>query len=449
MNKKKICILLLTCMVLSCAFALTACSGSGESNVPERLVSENVEVAQVTPGSVSMGLDVIAEQKDMAIAGVKGNILNFSAERFACAMNLSRIDSVTVISLPDSLCGSLYLGSETVSEGQKLNERDLSLLTYEESENGIGRANSFDFCVNDSSYAVTCNIYMIDEVNYSPTVSLASLASLNLETYKNIQTAGVLSAYDPEGDSLTFEIVRYPANGQVILTDATVGRYVYTPNEGYTGEDSFRYVAFDKYGNCSAWEEVKLTVAAQSSSAVYRDLLDSELHVHAIAMTENGIMNGVQVGDHYYFEPEREVSRAEFLVTAMNAVGIKNLPDVTKTVFADDAQINSEMKSYVALAYEKGYISGKTVNGKLCFAPNETIKLSEAAVIISNMIGYAEAKYTPVFADAVPSWSEKAIESLYTLGVLEMPDMVSGAGESVTRGEMAKLLNKAMFVIGR
>ena len=109
------------------------------------------------------------------------------------------------------------------------------------------------------------------------------------------------------------------------------------------------------------------------------------------------------------------------------------------------------MKGYIALAYSKGYISGIKSEGKLYFNPNESITMSEAAVIVSNMIGYAEPKITPVFADAddIPAWSSKAIESLHTLGILELPDMVSGACDTVTRGDMAKLLNKTMFVIDK
>ena len=99
----------------------------------------------------------------------------------------------------------------------------------------------------------------------------------------------------------------------------------------------------------------------------------------------------------------------------------------------------------------KGYISGIKSSGKLYFRPDEAITLSEAAVIVSNMIGYAEPKVAPAFADAedIPSWSGKAIESLHTLGILEFPDNVTGACENVTRGDMAKILNKTMFVISQ
>lgn len=400
---------------------------------------------------ISYGLDVIAERSVMAIAGVKGNSLYFSAERFACAMNVSSIEYITVTRLPDIACGSLYIGSEGVSEGQKISASSISLMTYEEASAGVGSEASFEFTVNGSAYEITCNVYMIDSVNYSPTVRLASVASLNNETYRDVKVSGVLSAYDPEGDALVFEIVQYPENGRLYLVDEVLGTYSYVPDDSYIGDDSFLYVARDQYGNYSASARVNLRVSAQGTSTVYRDLVDDPMHSYAIAMTECGLMNGIQVGDHYYFEADREVTRSEFLITAMNAVGIKSVPDAAKTVFADDADIKNEMKGYVALAYSKGYISGIKIDGKLYYKPNEPIKLSEAAVIISNIIGYAEPKVVPVFADAdkIPAWSGKAIESLHALGILETPDMISGAEDQITRGEMAKLLSKVMFVIGR
>lgn len=403
------------------------------------------------PVPVSRGLDVIAAQNTTAVAGIEGNALYFSAERFACAMNLKRVYYVTVTKLPDIACGGLYIGSEGVSVGQRIKASELSLMTYEEADGGVGKTASFEFMVNDSGYSVACKIYMLDEVNYSPTVSLAPFASLNTETYRDIGVSGVLSAYDPEGDAVRFEIVRFPKNGRVMINDDSIGTYTYVPFDSFTGDDSFEYVVSDIYGNYSSSATVNVNVSAQSTPTVYNDMLQDELYSHAISVTERGLMNGVRVGDYFYFEADREVSRADFVVTAMNAIGIKSVPDVESTLFYDDADINNEMKGYVALAYSKGYISGSKIDGKLCFKPDETITLSEAAVIISNMIGYAEPKVTPVFADAdsIPSWSGKAIESLHTLGILEAPEMISGACETVTRGDMAKLLNKTIFVIGK
>lgn len=429
-------------------FSTTAADGSSISQI----LSTNKAVTEADKTiPISVALDVIAAESDMAVAGIKGNSLYFSSDRFACAMNLSEIDYITVTELPDAMCGNLYIGSQGVSAGQKVKAAELAMMTYEESSSGVGKSASFDFTVNGSAYEMCCNIYMIDEINYSPTLSLASYASLNTETYRGIKMAGVLAAYDPEGDELRYEIVEYPENGRLILQNRNTGTYTYIPNANFTGEDSFKYVVRDKYGNYSASQKVTLTVSAPGTSTVYKDLIDDELYCHAISMTESGLMNGVQVGDYFYFEADREVTRSEFLVTAMKAVGIKNLPDVESTVFYDDSDINPEMKNYVALAYSKGYISGKNVNGNKCFVPNEVIKFSEAAVIVSNMIGYAEPKVTLTFADAdeIPYWSGKAINSLHTLGILEAPEMISGAERIMTRGDMAKLLSKTMLVIGK
>lgn len=443
---KKALISFLVLVFVCCSLCIIVSAESPKEVVASQNVWSVAEKAEV-----SCALDVLAHQNSIAFAGLKGNVLNFSADRIACAMNLSSVEKITVTELPDILNGSLYVGSEGVSVGQTLSAAAISLMTYEENEAGVCGDSTFKFTVNDGSYEMTCNIYMLDEINYSPTVSMASYASLNTKTYKNVEVVGVMSAYDPEGDELKYEIVSYPEHGRVEIENRALGTYTYIPSSSFTGEDRFKYVVCDKYGNYSASAEISVSVSAQNSAVVYSDMINDTMYSHAISMTENGLMNGVQVGNCYYFEADREVSRVDFLVTAMNAIGIRNVPTVDETGFCDDDDISPEMKGYVDLAYSKGYISGTKSSGNIYFYPNEKIKLSEAAVIISNMIGYAKSEITPVFADAdaIPSWSSGAIESLYTLGILEIPDMNVEAGATITRGTMAKLLDKTMFVIGK
>ena len=438
---------------LACTLMCTgvAAEDDGQSSALHSLISTGANVIENEQSTVSCALDVLAHQNQMAVAGIKGNALNFTKERFACAMNLGQINNIVITELPDVSCGALYIGSDGVSVGQRIGANEISLMTYEESPEGVGRPASFRFSVNGSAYEMVCNIFMIDSVNYSPTVKTASYVSLNNETYRGIKIGGALSAYDPEDDELTYEIVDYPAHGILTLTDKRLGTYTYAPIGNYTGEDSFVYVVRDKYGNYSSAARVTIEVNAQRTSTVYSDMLDNELYSHAIAVTESGLMNGVQVGDYFYFEADREVSRAELVVTAMNAIGIKNVPEVKDTGFADDSDISPAMKGYISLAYSKGYVSGTKREGEIYFNPNEKVKLSEAAVIISNMIGYAKPDVTPAFADAdaIPSWSSAAIESLYTLGILEIPDKTVSANDTVTRGDMAKLLSKTMQLINK
>lgn len=448
---KRLLVIFAVAGLLSCLLCIGVSAEESMPTALDTMISSGTAVLANQQSTVSDALEVIAYQNQMAIAGISGNALCFSAERFMCAMNISSIDSITVTALPDISCGTLYIGSDAVSVGQKISAANISLMTYEEAKSGAGRQASFEFRVDDNAYDIICNIFMIDSMNYSPTVKMASYVSLNNETYRDIMISGVLAAHDPEGDELTYEIISYPVHGILVLENKTLGTYTYTPNESYTGSDSFEYVVRDKYGNYSTSARVTIEVNAQKTSTVYSDMLENELYSHALAVTESGLMNGVQVGNYFYFEAEREVSRAELVVTAMNAIGIKSVPEVSSTGFADDEEINPALKGYISLAYSKGYISGIKQDGGIYFKPNETVKLSEAAVIISNMIGYAKPDVTPVFADSdsIPSWSNAAIESLYTLGILEFPDMTVDAGATVTRGDMAKLLNKTMQVIGK
>jgi VCBS repeat-containing protein len=52
---------------------------------------------------------------------------------------------------------------------------------------------------------------------------------------------GQLSAYDPDGDLLTYNIVTQSSKGYAMIIDAATGKYSYTPNPGESGEDFFTF----------------------------------------------------------------------------------------------------------------------------------------------------------------------------------------------------------------
>lgn len=397
---------------------------------------------------ISYGLDVMANDCKIQFAGIFGSPLNFTEEKFACAMNLSEVDEIEIVSLPDNNCGTLYFGNSMVECGQRISKNSIGLLSYEMKSSSSDAQSSFKVKVNGSAYEIECYVYMLDKVNASPTLSGVPAISLNVETYRGVDAKGLLCGYDPEGDTLTYEIVSYPKNGCIRMVDKNSGEYVYTPMSSYTGQDSFVYVVKDKYGNYSASATVSVKVSTPYSNIVYNDLIDGDNYNYALNMTEKNVMNGEKVGDYYYFRPNAEVSRIDFIVSAMKMLGIDNLPEVEKTVFADDSDIGAEVKGYVALAYSKEYISGISENGQLYFKPDDSIKISEAAVILSNMIGYSEYKTTPAFANAeeIPVWSKQAVMSLRALGIIEQPQGSTFENINVSRSQMAKLLSRAAWV---
>jgi hypothetical protein len=266
---------------------------------------------------------------------------------------------------------------------------------------------------------------------------------LSVSTHRDFAGYGTLTAYDPEGDELTFEIVSAPKHGVVIMTDATCGEYVYLPRLGFKGGDSFRYVARDKYGNYSAAAEVQVQVSEPSVSVDYADMMGRREYNAALTMTESGIMQGSVQNDKTYFYPEQTVSRLDFLVMAMRAVGVGSVPTISDTGFFDDADIEADAKGYVAAAYSLGYIKGSTnEEGELCFLPNETITRAEAAVILRRMVDAKDAQFTPVFADSsdIPTWAGEAISTLSSMGVMTPTGGAISPNEQVTRGQTAMML---------
>ena len=235
------------------------------------------------------------------------------------------------------------------------------------------------------------------------------------------------------------------------MVDAEEGSYVYTPENGYVGSDRFTYVARDLYGNYSRSATVELKVALSGTSVTYVDMLDSDAYSDAIFLTEAGIMSGSQVGSLYYFYPKETVSRVEFLVMAMNAVGITEPPTCDATVFADDAAIAPTMKGYVDMAYSLGYINGSVENGALSFLPDQPIRRAEAAVILGNIVGLSEVAVTPTFADTseIPAWARDAVYSLYSVGILNSRDGYISPTSEITREQTAEMLAAVMAYVDK
>lgn len=399
--------------------------------------------------AVSPALYHLAAKTEMHVAGLCGEEVSFDGQSFARAMNLSATESVVITRLPSSAEGRLFVGSAPVSEGQVLTGTNIARLTY--AQTGTGESTGrFSVSVNGAPYSITCQVHMLKEVNYSPTVAAVPSVALSLQTYTGINAYGVMRAYDPEGDRLTYEIAEYPVHGTLEITDAHTGAYVYKPQSGYTGNDSFRYIAYDPYGNYSAGATVCVRVEEKRAKATFSDMQNHPAQVAAIHLTGAGIMSGMQVGNGYYFYPEKTITRAEFLVTAMKAIGMQ-CADVKNTGYSDDADIPQAMKGYISAAYEEGYFKGFVQDGKLCFCPNQPISRSEAAVVLSNMIGYAKLCVSETFADSdsIPAWANEAFDSLHSLGILYSRDGKLTPNAQLTRADAALLLSKTRQVIGR
>ena len=405
----------------------------------------NVSAASPDEAPVSLGLHVLAEQSAMGKYGVSGGEIAFSPEDFERAMNQKRLDYLTVEKLPNGSLGTLRLGSEAVSEGQSISRENIHKLSYVPKGEGI-LEDSFVFSTG-RGYEIECALYMLDEKNHSPVAAVAGELSLSVSTHRNVSVWGSLSGYDSDGDDVRFEVVSYPEKGILTFMDSENGEFCYTPSAEYTGKDSFKYVVIDKYGNYSAASEVLLRINRVKLESVLEDMGGNKAHTDAITMVEKGIMNAEKnASGTLSFSPEKTLSREEFLVMAMKAVGI-NPNSYSSSGFADDSDVSVSAKSYVAFAKEKGYVSGTKVGDEYYFYPDRTVTAAEAAVIIDNIIGGAQYVVNQnaalaVFADEedIPAWAEESMLTLKQVGVIKGNSGYLYPDKELTRDNAASLL---------
>ncbi len=401
--------------------------------------------------AISYGLRVLAAREEMVMAGLCGNEIGFTVDDIRRAMNLSSVTYVTIKELPSPEDGTLFVGSVGAGKGQVIAADSLHLMSFAAANDEKPSEATVKLGINGSDYAITCRLCLVDRLNFTPTVALVPAVTLSIETYRDLPLAGTVSAYDPEGDEMTYEIVRYAAHGRITLTDRHTGAYTYTPDAGYIGTDRFEYVVRDALGNYSTSQTVSITVNERPANLTYADLTAADNPAAILTLSQKGLMNGTRLGNSVYFKPTEAVSRLEFLVTALEACGVtaETVSGLGDPSVADVDSIPVAMRPYVSYALQKNYIGTRSVAGQPHFAPNDPITRAEAAVILSNIIGYAKEDTVTAFADAdaLPTWSTPALTSLSALGILSTPDGKANATATMTRDMTAAWLCQTIRVI--
>lgn len=400
----------------------------------------SVGMQSVGAAVLSPALEHIAAESAMIKTGNRYTGVLFSASDFANAAGMDKLHTITVTSLPAVSAGTLYLGSVPIAVNQSISGDALDNLRFLPQDNSDG--GSFCFSVS-GGYSLSCILRITDEVNFAPQAVSTTGDAAVAWTQKNISCYGTLAAYDPENDAMTFEVVEYPDKGLLILTDAEHGDFKYTPYAGCSGSDSFTYRVRDSYGNYSAQAKATVQIARKSNSLVFSDMSEHWAHSAAIEVASAGIMDYTTVSGMPVFEPDRQVSREEFLAMVMKAMGYTPKTGEAGTVFADNDKITPEYRAYVSAAYNAGIVKGCEVDDALCFCPQKSITRAETAVMMNNIIGAEVPVNVVTFTDndSVPTWAQSALYALCSLGVLKG----TGAGSIspdrlITRAQAAQIL---------
>ncbi len=272
-------------------------------------------------------------------------------------------------------------------------------------------------------------------VNAAPVVE-----NQELETYRGVSVGGQLTAHDPDGDGVTFEVTTQPMKGAVDISPE--GYFVYTPKEGKRGKDYFGFRAVDSFGNASQEGTVIIKLIKQKTKVTYSDMTGDGAEYAALVLAENGVFTGEKVGTSYVFSPDTEMDRGEFLSMCMAAADCDVLRGVTSTGFKDDEAIGPWLKPYVATALMNGYISGQSA----AFDPAGSLTVGEACVTLNNVLGVTNVVSAAAYVgeeDSNASWAQ-AVANLTACGVMERELDVETV---LTRAGAAQMLAKAIALL--
>ena len=265
--------------------------------------------------------------------------------------------------------------------------------------------------------------------------------SMELRVYRGIPYTGTLTAIDRKGGDVSFAIAEEPAKGTVTLDGET---FVYTSEGNKTGADSFTYTAADAEGNTSAPATVRITIVRAKCGVTYDDMARSAAYTAAVDLAEHGVFVGASFGGRRFFEPERTVSRAEFVAMALACAGIP-AGDLTMTGFCDDADIPTWAKGCAVSALQCGLIRGVGTEGGIAFCAQEGVTLAEAATVLNRLLRVTDADLSGFDAESADAWSAQAVANLESVRIIASGSFASGDRQRpLTRGEAAQLLSAAM-----
>ena len=351
------------------------------------------------------------------------------------------LDAIVITDLPDAAAGMLTVGGQMVGEGDVIAMSAVEGLRFTPSVLTAATKASFRFqplfAGGEPGVEAGVELHLLSQANGAPVAE-----NLELSTYKNVAVTDRFSAVDPEGDLLTYRLVKKPARGAVTIGED--GQFVYTPYENKTGKDSFTYIAMDTVGNASDPATVKVKIEKPDTKVTYADLSGHPAHKAAIRLAEEGVFVGECMGGEYFFQPDAAVTRSEFVAMAMHAAGMESLEGVSRTGFADDESIPTWAKPYVSSALKCGLVQGTTdEEGRVVFRSDDSITTAEAAVLLDRVLSVTDVDAQTFAADA-PAWAAQSAANLSTCGVLPAE---AGLTETLTRGEAAELLCAALDLL--
>lgn len=368
---------------------------------------------------LGLGVGAAATQVDC------DSVYCFTGEDFATED--TPLVGICITGLPDSATGTVLLGTRVLRSGDILTAQQIEQMTFhplrtEEDTQAV--ISYLPIYQNRVEKTATMTIGIRGKEDKAPVAQ-----DLSMETYKNLPNEGILKASDPEGQRLTYTIVRGPKRGNVeIKADGT---FIYTPKKNKVGVDSFTYTATDPAGNVSRTATVTVQILKPSDAKQYADTIGLPCRFEAEWLRNTGLFVGEQISGNNCFYPDKAVTREEFLTMVIKALDI---PTKDLEAVQLPATTPQWLKPYLAAAQRSGLLDGwqDTVN------LSQPITGAEAAVMLQNALDLTVSGDLLTGAQTgtgdIPTWA------FASLTVMAEHGISLNANAPLTRGEAAQAL---------
>lgn len=347
----------------------------------------------------------------------------FTAQDFANSEEA--LVGICITGLPQAQAGTVMLGSRVLRKGDILTADQLAQMTFMPLRTQ-----------QDLEAQVTYLPIYDDRVERSATMTIAIRGKEDkvpvaedsaIETYKNLPNEGKLAASDPEGQTLTYTLVRQPKRGQVELRED--GSFVYTPKKNKVGVDSFTYTAADPAGNVSRVATVTVQILKPADAQQYTDTAGLDCRFEAEWLRNTGLFAGETISGQACFYPDKTVSRGEFLAMVVKMLEI---PQLTQTDMPE--KVPQWLKPYLTAAMRAGLTAGCPELETADYA--QPITGAEAAVMLQNALDLSVTTQAlnAEQSEEVPAWAAASLTVMNENGVQLTYD------QTLTRAQAAQVL---------
>ena len=327
------------------------------------------------------------------------------------------LTGICITGLPLSSTGTVMLGSRVLRCGDILTAGQVEQMTFQPlltQEDKAAEVTYLPIFEDRVEPAAVMTLSIRGKEDKAPVAQDSAV-----ETYKNVSNDGKLLVSDPEEQPLTYTLVRQPRRGSVELRED--GTFTYTPKKNKVGVDSFTFTAADPAGNVSREATVTVQILKPVDAMLYRDTAAEDCRFAAEWLRSTGLFAGEQVGGELCFQPEKTVSRGEFLSMLVNLLEIP----------VEEADAPDWVQPYLDAAVRSGLVSGWDTES---FAMHEAVTGAEAAVALQNALDLSAGHEEMTYGEDVPSWAATSLAVMAANGVeLE-------ANAPMTRGQMAQVL---------